>query len=400
MRIGMMADLYKPHVSGVTNYIAINKEHMENAGHEVYVFTFGEEGNSDGETNVIHSPGLPISDTGYYLNVRYSSRAQELLESMDVVHVHHPFVSGSLALRYCRPIGVPIVFTNHTRYDLYAKAYMPIIGDALGEPALRAYLPSFCRACNLVISPSEGMREVLKRIGVDVPIEVVPNGVDIKPFLEPGVPQDRGIFDFQPEDVILIYMGRLGPEKNLPFLLRAFAGVSQAFNQTKLLIIGEGPERKNLQERVRLLGIEKSVVFTGLVSYDQMPKYLAMGDAFVTASVTEVHPLSLIESMATGLPALGIQSPGIGDTVKDGVTGYLIKQEDLAGFTASMARLVFDRETSRRMGIAAQKLVKKYAIENTTQLMLLQYEKVITETPKRKSSFWNRMRRVGRRTGK
>jgi len=400
MRIGMMADLYKPHVSGVTNYISINKTHLESAGHEVYVFTFGEDGNGDGEPNVVYSPGLPISDTGYYLNVRYSNRAQALLDSMDVVHVHHPFVSGSLALRYCRPIGIPIVFTNHTRYDLYAKAYMPIIGDALGEPALRAYLPSFCRSCSLVISPSEGMREVLKRIGVDVPVEVVPNGVDIKPFLEPGTPQERSGFDYQPEDVILIYMGRLGPEKNLPFLLRAFAGVSQAFNQAKLLIIGDGPERNNLQERVKLMGIEKSVYFTGLVPYDQMPKYLAMGDAFVTASVTEVHPLSLIESMAAGLPVLGIQSPGIGDTVQNGKTGYLIAEENLAGFTASMARLVVDREARTRMSTAARDIVVRYAIENTTQLMLAQYEKVIAATPHRKRSLWSRIRRIGMRPEK
>ncbi len=219
MKIGMMADLYKPHISGVTNYISINKTHLESAGHEVYVFTFGEDGKDDGEPNVVHSPGLPISDTGYYLNVRYSSRAQALLDSMDVAHVHHPFVSGSLALRYCRPIGIPIVFTNHTRYDLYAKAYMPIIGDALGEPALRAYLPSFCRSCNLVISPSEGMREVLMQIGVDVPVEVVPNGVDVKPFLEPGTPQDRGTFGYQSEDVIFNLHGPLRSRKEFTFFI-------------------------------------------------------------------------------------------------------------------------------------------------------------------------------------
>ncbi len=148
------------------------------------------------------------------------------------------------------------------------------------------------------------------------------------------------------------------------------------------------------------MGIEKSVQFTGSVSYDQMPKYLAMGDAFVTASITEVHPLSLIESMAAGLPVLGIQSPGIGDTVQDGETGYLIAEEDLAGFTASMVRLVVDREACKQMSIAAREIVNKYAIENTTQLMLAQYEKVIAGTPRRKRGLWSRMRRIGMRSGK
>lgn len=125
MRIGMMADIYKPHVSGITNDISLNKRVLEQAGHEVFIFTFGDLDYPDEETNVIRSPGLPLVDTGYYLNYRYSRKAKALLQTMDLVHVNHPFLSGRLALRYCRPLHIPIVFTNHTRYDLYAQAYMP-----------------------------------------------------------------------------------------------------------------------------------------------------------------------------------------------------------------------------------------------------------------------------------
>ena len=99
MRIGMMADVYKPHVSGVTNYISLNKEYLENAGHEVFVFTFGDEDYHDEETNIIRSPGLPLVDTGYYLSLRHNQQAQKQLRKMDVVHVHHPFLSGNLTQR-------------------------------------------------------------------------------------------------------------------------------------------------------------------------------------------------------------------------------------------------------------------------------------------------------------
>ncbi len=139
MRIGMMADVYKPHVSGITHYIDLNKRYLEKAGHEVYVFTFGDQNYKDDDPRVIRSPGLPLVDTGYYLSFRYNRGAKKLLQTMDVVHVHHPFLSGRLALRYCEPVRIPIIFTNHTRYDLYAQAYFPILPEEISDGILQAY---------------------------------------------------------------------------------------------------------------------------------------------------------------------------------------------------------------------------------------------------------------------
>ena len=269
--------------------------------------------------------------------------------------------------------------------------------DAIGEAALQAYLPTFCRSCDLVIAPSPGMREVLRRFKVDVPIDVIPNGVDIRQLRQPVQPLDRSEFGFNTEDVILIYVGRLGPEKNLPFLLRSFAGTAQAYDNVKLMVIGGGQELDNLQDRARHMHIQDRTKFTGMVPYDQVARYLAMADAFVTASVTEVHPLSVIEAMAAGLPVLGIESPGISDTIKDGETGFLIREQDLAGYTAKMVRLVVDHDGRKRMGTQARKAVEQYDIERTTQLMLEQYQRVIREASGRTRGFRARFTRLADR---
>ncbi len=137
-------------------------------------------------------------------------------------------------------------------------------------------------------------------------------------------PLKRVDYGFDEKDILLIYTGRLGPEKNLEFLLHAFAGVSQAIENVHLLLVGDGPLKEDLKELARELEITSSVHFTGLIPYDQLPGYLAMCDVFVTASVTEVHPLSVIEAMAACLPVLGIHSPGVGDTVEDRATGFLL----------------------------------------------------------------------------
>ena len=373
MRIGMVADAYKPYISGVTNCIALNKRALETLGHEVFVFTFGAF--EDDEKNVIRSPGLPVTESGYYVGLGYTRRARKLLYSMDVVHVHQPFLSGALAMTYCKPRRIPIVCTNHTRYDLYARAYLPIIPLELAVTVLAAYLPPFYRACDLVIAPSEGIRQVMMKQGVDVPIEVVSNGVDLRPFQEVSSPLERAALGFEPGDFVMAFVGRLSPEKNLQFLVEAFAAVAQVFSQARLLLIGTGPLRKPLQTWVREHDLTGRVHFTGFVPYDRLPSYLAVADAFVTASVTEVHPLTVIEAMSAGLPILGIQSPGVGDIVENEVTG-LLSPEEKGAFISLMSRLVTEPDLCHRLGQQARQTSNNYAIEQTSQIILGHYQRL------------------------
>ncbi|MBN1453147.1 MAG: glycosyltransferase [Anaerolineales bacterium] len=375
MRIGMMADTYKPHISGITNYIDLNKRYLEKAGHDVYVFTFSEPDHEDDDPRVIRSPGLPLADTGFYLSLRYSREAKKLLQTMDVVHVHHPFLSGRLALHYCRPLRIPIIFTNHTRYDLYAQAYLPMLPEEVSEGLLQAYMPSFCEAVDLVISPSPGMEKILRQLEVKTHIEIVPNGVELQRYFE-AEPLSRAEYGFAESDILLIYSGRLGPEKNLEFLLQAFGGVAQALENVFLLILGSGTRKQELEEYARDIGVSRRVHFTGMIPYDKIPGYLAMCDAFVTASVTEVHPLSVIEAMGAGLPVMGIHSPGVGDSVEDGISGFL-STKDLPAFTAKLTRLCLEHDLRQKMGEAARQASTKYAIERTTQIMLEHYNKLV-----------------------
>ncbi|MFN2127857.1 MAG: glycosyltransferase [Anaerolineales bacterium] len=400
MRIGMLADTYKPYISGVTNVIDLSKRYLESQGHEVFVFTFGDPSYKDDEENIVRSPGLQLIESGFYFNVRYNQKTRNILRTMDIVHVHHPFFSGRLALWYCKPRGIPIVFTNHTRYDLYAKAYMPLLPAGVGETFLKTYFPGFCDSVDKVVAPSQGLKKVLQRVGVKAEIEVVPNGVDISPFRGKIEAFRAGEFGFPEGSVILTYVGRLGPEKNLPFLLRAFNGAAQAYENIYLLIVGDGPERENLEDIVRHMGIARRVHFSGFVNYEKIPNYLATSDIFVTASVTEVHPLSVIEAMGAGLPILGIESPGVADTVNNGKDGFIVPEEDLAAYTAKMVRLATDTDLRKQMGESAGITSELYDYHRTTQQIFELYERAILGTSGRRRSirarwirFWDQWRR-------
>ncbi len=392
MRIAMMADAYKPHVSGITNYIDLNKRYLEKAGHEVYVFTFGDQDYHDEEPRVIRSPGLHLVDTGYYLSFRHTVTAKKLLQTMDIVHVHHPFLSGRLAIRYCEPLHIPTVFTNHTRYDLYAQAYLPIVPEEISDGLLQAYMPPFCEAMSLVVSPSAGMANILRKMGVMSRIEIIPNGVELQNFYQ-AEPLSRADFGFKESDILLIYAGRIATEKNLFFLLQSFAGVAQALDNVHLLILGGG--QKLIEEETKQLAAElnlnQRVRFFGFIPYERLPSYLAMCDAFVTASVTEVHPLSVIEGMAAGLPVIGIDSPGIADTIEDGKTGFLATH-DLASFTAKLTRLCLDASLRGQMGESARQASTRYAIERTTQTMLEHYRRLVSASRPRRENWEIRLR--------
>jgi glycosyltransferase involved in cell wall biosynthesis len=104
-----------------------------------------------------------------------------------------------------------------------------------------------------------------------------------------------------------------------------------------------------------------------------------------------LHPLSVIEAMAAGLPVVGIQSVGVGDTVRDGLTGYL-SGLDLAAFAAKLTRLCLDADLRRKMGQAARKESERYAIERTTDLMLDHYERLFSQSKTRKQGFRYRLR--------
>jgi glycosyltransferase involved in cell wall biosynthesis len=371
-------------VSGVTNSLTLSKYWLEKLGHEVYIFTFGDDEVIDNEKNIIRTAGLPVVDTGFYLNLRYNRNARQLLYTMDIAHVHHPFVSGSLAMRYCVPRNIPIVFTIHSRYDLITQAYIPILPETIGDAALKAYLSPFYRACDLIIVPSSSMLKVLEEhFGLLSPVEVIPNGLDLTPYRSISQFIDRTMFGFTKHHVIITYVGRLSPEKNLSLLIRAFYGIAMTYDHVRLLIVGDGPDRENLEAQVKHMHITEKVHFTGMIDYKDVPAYLATSDLFVNPSSAETFGLSTVEAMAAGLPVLGMDAPGSRDIIEDGITG-LITSDDVAVFTAKLILLSTDHDLRNKMRKQALDLSKKYDIQTTTGIMLQHYQRLVEAANQRK----------------
>ncbi len=375
MRIGMVTACYKPVINGVTRMVSLYKEQLEAAGHEVTIFTLGDPDPSD-EPGVVRSPGLLLGDYGYYISMRYTSKAQKLLQEMDIIHCHHLFMSVEIAHRYGRS---PIVYTNHTRYDLYTGSYISLPQPA-ADAIMRQVWPEFTDYADVVITPSASVRDVMLEFGVRRPIEVIENGVDLKPFHNPTAPLTKADLGVPETAVLVTYVGRLSPEKDIDILLDQFAIAKDVVPNLHLMIIGKGAIQPALQKQARQLGIASSVTFTGPIAYENVANYLAAADLFATASVTEVHPLTVIESMAAGLPVVAVSSPGIVDTVESGRSGLLTTKPE-GGLAAALVGLASNDERRQQMADAARLDSKRFDINNTVQQTIALYERLHNDRP-------------------
>jgi len=379
MRIGFFADMYLPHVSGVTNHIALYKRRFEALGHEVFVFTFGDTDYADAEPNVVRSPGMPWGETGWRFALSLSPEARRVAETLDVIHVHHPFQSGRLAAPIAKHCNIPLVFTNHTRYDLYSDAYATFVPRAARYAFLRASLDGFLHRCDLVVAPAASIAEWLHEFSGFDGATVVPNGVDTSSFAHPASPVSRPELGFSDSDVVFCYAGRLGPEKNTPWLAEEFAAAAARSPRAKLLVVGDGPSRGAAEAVLADAGMSDRAHFTGMVPYDRMPDYEAAADVFVTGSVSEVHPLVVLEAMAAGLPIVAVSSPGISDTVADTESGLLAPTATPGALAERMELLAADDQLRLRMAAAARDASAAYSLPRTADLLLGMYEQLIAE---------------------
>ncbi len=378
MKIGMVTAVYKPVVNGVTHMISLYKRHLESIGHEVTVFTLGDPDPSGDEPGVIRSKAIPLRDYGYHFSVRYRRDAQERIREMDVLHCHHLVAGIDLAHRYACS---PIVLTNHTRLDLYTGSYMPMpLPQQAVDALMKQVWPEYTDMAEAVIAPSDSVRQVLQEFGVRQRIEVIPNGIDLQPFFDPPQPKQKYDLGIPDTAVLMIYVGRLAEEKNPTVLLEQYAIAAELIPDLHLCLVGTGAAEEDLKNLAAGLPSQDRIHFTGAVPYHEIPNLLAAADFFGTASVTEVHPLTVIEAMAAGLPVAATRSPGMIDSVTNSVSGFLAAEPE-QGLAAAIVGLAASSDLRQKMGAAARAASERYDIGLTVAKTVELYENLCKTRP-------------------
>jgi 1,2-diacylglycerol 3-alpha-glucosyltransferase len=378
MHIAFFTNTYFPTTSGVVRSVSTFRRQLVEMGHNVFIFAQQALDYVDTEPFIFRYPAIEVPINDYALPIPVSPFISEVLPILkpDVIHSHHPFILGQVAANKAKELNLPLVFTFHTRYDEYSH-YVPF-SQELTKRIITDWVVSYLEQCQHIITPSEGMKQILEESGVAGRcITTVPTGIDVEPFRQ----ADGELVRYQHnwgDDLVLISVGRLGKEKNFDTLLAAYAQAMQKRDHVRLVIIGDGPERPALEELAQDIGIAQQVEFTGRVEFDEIPAYLKAADIFCFASVTETQGLATMEALAAGLPVVAVAATGTNDIITHGQEGLLTENDSMT-LAQAIKQVVDDEGLRRQFRTAATKKVARFDIKAQTEKLLGVYTQASEE---------------------
>jgi glycosyltransferase involved in cell wall biosynthesis len=217
---------------------------------------------------------------------------------------------------------------------------------------------AFCNLCTQVVVPTKLVRQELRKYGFRKSIDVIAGGINVKKFKNSEKGSLRKRFHIPDDNLVVLYVGRLGKEKNIEFILESFS-VLKNKEKVTLVIVGDGPERDKLTELSDRLGIGEQTIFTGFIPTDEVGKAYVDADVFVFSSKTETQGLVVAEAMAAALAVLVVSDGAFKEIVQHNETG-LVAKDNLLSFSKNLENLIANPELRTRLGKQAQEHVEKY----------------------------------------
>lgn len=303
MNIGIFTDSYFPQLSGVATSIKTLKDALEKQGHNVFIFTTTDPHIKKGtvEANVFRFSSVPfISFTDRRVAFRGFFEATKVAREvkLDIVHTQTEFALGMIGKYVAHQLKIPAIHTYHTMYEDYL--HYVLNGHLLRPYHVKQFTNVYLKNMDGVIAPSKRVEALLKRYKVNIPMRVIPTGVDVNSLNKAANNDMRQELGIPADAPVLLTLSRVAEEKKIDRILNAMPEIIDEFPETRLIIAGDGPDMEVLQEQVERLTLEDNVIFTGDVPHDDVGSYYKMADLFVSASDTETQGLTYIEALASG----------------------------------------------------------------------------------------------------
>lgn len=383
MHIAFFTNFYLPVISGVVRSVETFRKVLTRQGHNVFVFAQSEGEYEDQAPFIFRYPSMqllvPVEVPAVIPVSPFIDQVLPYLK-LDVVHTHHPILLGQTAARKAAELNLPLVFTFHTQYREYTH-YFPIPQDAIQgflKSAVQNWLRDYMRKCQHIVIPTESMKEILIReYGLRERYTVIPTGIDLEPFRSSNGKDVRRQRNWG-EDLVMVSVGRLAPEKNWETLLKAAARVYQSHPELRLVMVGDGPEKAALQALAVKLGIRERVTFTGELPFSEVAGYLKAADLFGFASVTETQGVVTMEAMAAGLPVVAVNASGTRDIVEDGKQGLLVANDPEA-LAEAVIRVIESPELMRRFSQQAIEKAETFEAGHQAKKLIRVYEQAIQD---------------------
>ena len=357
-RLAVVTETYPPEVNGVAMSMARVVDGLNRRNHDVQLIRPRQPArmaaplSAKPTVDEVLTKGLPVP---LYPNLRMgvpSKRALVKLWSLkrpDVVHIATEGPLGWSALQAAQHLALPVTSDYRTNFHAYGKHYR--LG-LLSKPIM-GYLRKFHNRCDATMVPTEAMRVLLADRGFER-LNVVGRGVDAQRF-DPARRSAamRESWGAGPDDLVLGYVGRLAPEKNLGVVLAAFEAVKAIQPRARLVFVGDGPMRAELAARA------PDAVFAGQRSGDDLAAHYAGLDLFLFASLTETFGNVTTEAMASGCAVVAFESAAAGELIRSGTNGWLAGPGKEEAFVAAARLAAFDAVARRAVAEAARATARR-----------------------------------------
>lgn len=325
MHIVMFTNVYEPVIGGLQRSVATFTEDLRAAGHEVLIVTLSFSGARTSTESIIRLPSIKgVAGTKFAAKLPVPAGLSERLDDFapDIIHSHHPFMLGDTALRVARKRRLPLIFTHHTLYERYA--YLFRSDSAWLERFAQEIATEYANLCNLVIAPTHSIEELIRARGVQVPIEVIPTGIDVDSFSRGRRKKFRETYGIPPDAFVLGYLGRVVQAKNMDFITRATIPFLIAHPDAWFLLVGEGDAEEAVMQAFREAGVADRVTSTGSLTGRPVTDAYAAMDVFTFASKTETQGIVLIECLCAGVPVVALDARGTRDIVQHDRSGIIL----------------------------------------------------------------------------
>ena len=402
MKVAILTETFLPQINGIVRTIEKIVHYLEDHGHEVMVVTLGEGVTEYSNSKVIRIPGVKLA---FYKELHLVAPKEPWLKSLfekledfgpvqlpfatlqalipsphpevekalkdfnpDIIHLATPATLGAIGYYYVEKMGIPCLSTFHTDLAAYTQQY--------NIPYFKAVINSVNKfiynRTNRVLAPSPSSKKQLEAIGIEN-VGVFGRGVDTELYnpnkANKSILKDYGL---DPDKLTILYVGRVAEEKSLPILAEAFKKLDNA----QLLIVGDGPARPLLESE-----LEGTLhAFTGVKKGEELAELYASADVFAFPSKTETFGQVVLEAMASGLPVLGFESPGVSDLIIHEKTGYLADSECFDSFSEYLSKLVSNNKLREDFAKAGREEALKRTWQQVLNGLFDEYSQVANST--------------------
>lgn len=383
MKIAIFTDTFYPKIDGVVSATLNLAKGLADRGNKVFIICPAnnnlKEEFKHKNIEIIRFRGIPaLFYPEFKLTTIFNYDLYKTLkkEKIDIIHFQTPLTLGYQAILMSRLLKVPLVGTFHTFFG--DPNYLKHIkfNNRLGVKMSWNLSRFFYNKCDLITCPSESTKNELIHNQHYKPIKVISNGIDFNAFKSQRSLEVQKRHKSGP---LILFIGRISHEKNIDYLIDCFSFVVKKSKNAKLILIGDGPQMQEVRKRVLELNLADNIILQGKMDHEDLIRssIFKESDIFVSASVTENQPMTVLEAQVNGLPCVVIGERGMKDLIINNYNGYLVQNNDKEKFAEAILNLVNNKTLLKRFHKNTLLEIKKHDLSNVIDIWINEYDSLI-----------------------